>query len=83
MEASAVLAHEYWNEYKKQRIEEHKIKHSNEKRCSGLTNAEWFKTPVRQKKTFSKSKKYAYTRIWSHKSVPTEEGFKSLIIKTK
>ena len=83
MEAAALLAHEYYKEYKRQRIEEHKFKHAHEKRCSGLTNAEWLKTPTRQKTTFSKTKKYAYTRLWNYKSVPTEEGFKSLTIKTK
>jgi hypothetical protein len=83
MEASAVLAHEYYQEYKRQKIEEHKLQHSHEKRCSGLTNKEWFKTPTRQKSTFSKTKKYAYTRLWNHKHVPTEERFNSLTIKVK
>ena len=83
MEASAVLSHEYYKEYKRQKIEEHRLKHAHEKRCSGLTNKEWFTKPTRQKSNFSKVKKFAYTRLWNHKSVPTEEGFKSLIIKTK
>lgn len=83
MEASAVLAHEYWKECKRQRIEEHRLQNINERKCSGLTNKEWFRIPTRQKSTFSKTKRYSYTRLWNHKSVPTEEGYKSLIIKTK
>ena len=82
MEANAILAHEYINKLKKDRVDEHRRLHSTEGPCSGLTYSEW-KLPIRQKKTFSKGKKFACTRLWSYKSVPTEEGFKSLTIKTK
>lgn len=82
MEASAIAALEYCKQLKKQRLELHELNNSNERKCRGLTNYEWFTTPTRQKRTFSKSKKFACTRLWNHKHVSTEEGFKSLTINT-
>jgi len=82
MELEAKLAHEYINQLRKNRVDEHRRLHSTEGPCSGLTYSEW-KLPIRQKTTFSKGKKFASTRLWSYKSVPTEQGFKSLTIKTK
>lgn len=82
MELEARLAHEYIKKIKQNRVDEHRRLHSQERPCSGLTYSEW-KLPTRQKMTFSKSKKFASTRLWSHKSVPTEQGFESLTIKTK
>lgn len=81
MELAARLAHEYCKQVKKDRLEEHRLSNSHERPCSGLTYSEWV-LPTRQKSTFSKSKKFACTRLWSHKSVPTEQGFESLTIKT-
>ena len=81
MEAGAIAALEYCNNLKKIRLDEHRRSNSHERPCSGLTYSEW-KLPIRQKSTFSKSKKFACTRLWSHKSVPTEQGFESLTIKT-
>lgn len=82
MELEARLAHEYMNQVRQNRVDEHRRLHSHERQCSGLTYAEW-KLPVRQKSTFSKGKKFACTRLWSYKSVPTEQGFQSLTIKVK
>lgn len=82
MELEAKLAHEYINQLRKNRVDEHRRLHSTEGPCSGLTYSEW-KLPTRQKTTFSKGKKFASTRLWSYKSVPTEQGFESLTIKTK
>lgn len=82
MELEARLAHEYIKQLKKNRVDEHRRLNSHERPCSGLTYSEW-KLPTRQKTTFSKGKKFASTRLWSYKSVPTEQGFKSLTIKTK
>lgn len=81
MEAAAQLAHDYMKQVKQNRVDEHRHLHSHERRCGGLTYSEW-KLPVRQKTTFSKGKKFASTRLWSYNSVPTEDGFKSLTIKT-
>jgi hypothetical protein len=80
MSPEATVAHEYWKEYKKQRISQHKDANKNEKPCSGLTSKEWNLMSIRQKSTFSKGKRYSYTRLWNHRSVPTEQGFKSLTI---
>lgn len=82
MEASAIAALEYCKQVKKDRLEEHRLSNLNERKCRGLTYSEW-KLPIKQKSTFSKGKKFACTRLWSHKSVPTEQGFESLIIKTR
>jgi hypothetical protein len=82
MEASAIAALEYCKQLKKQRLELHELKNSNEKKCRGLTDREWFINPTRQKRTFSKGKRFAYTRLWNHKHVSTEQGFESLTIKT-
>jgi hypothetical protein len=81
MELAMQEAHDYMKAYRANRLEEHKSKNSNEKKCSGLTNREWFITSTRQKNTFSKSKKFSYTRLWNHKHVSTEQGFESLTIK--
>jgi hypothetical protein len=81
MEAKAVLVHEYMLNLKRQRFINHRIASSKDGPCSGLSFSEW-KLPVRQKNTFSKSKRYACTRLWNHKHVPTSQGFKSLTIKT-
>lgn len=83
MEAAAVQALEYCKRHKQNRIDEHRHLHSHEKRCSGLTNKEWFQSITKQKTTFSKGKKFASTRLWNHNHVPTEEGLLSLKIKIK
>jgi hypothetical protein len=83
MEAAAVIAHEYIKNLKRDRINEHRRLNSQERRCSGLTNSEWFRLPTRQKSTFSKSKKFACTRLWNYKHVSTEQGFQSLTINIK
>jgi hypothetical protein len=83
MELSAILALEYCKKHKKKIIDEHRRLNSQERQCSGLTNSEWNKVITRQKTTFSKSKKFACTRLWSHNRVPTQDGIESLIIKTK
>lgn len=76
MEASAIIAHEYINQLKKERLIEHQLKNSMEKPCKGLTNREWFVNATRQKSTFSKSKKFSCTKLWSHHHVPRGEEFK-------
>jgi hypothetical protein len=83
MEAKAQQAHEYMKAYRAHRLKQHKIKNYDERRCKGLTNREWFVNATKQKSTFSKSKKFSYTRLWNHKHVSTEQGFESLTIKTK
>jgi hypothetical protein len=83
MEASAMIAHEYVNQLKKERLIEHKIKNSQEQQCKGLTNYEWFKNSTRQKSTFSKSKKFSCTRLWTHNYVPRGEEFNQVTFKTK
>lgn len=81
MDIEATLAHEYIKQLKQNRVDEHRRLNSAEGHCSGLTYSEW-KLPIRQKTTFSKGKKFASTRLWNYKSVPTEQGFESLTIKT-
>lgn len=82
MEAGAIAALKYCNNIKSIKLDEHRRINSAEGHCSGLTYREW-KMPIRQKSTFAKGKKFASTRLWNYKSVPTEQGFKSLTIKIK
>ena len=69
MEAAAVLALEYCNNIRRQRIEQHLVNNSNERKCNGLTTKEYFGVITRQKSTFSKSKKFSCTRLWNHRHV--------------
>ncbi len=69
MEATAIIAMEYCNNIRRQRINQHIVDNSNEKRCSGLTLKEYYNTTTRQKSTFSKSKKFSCTRLWNHRHV--------------
>ena len=81
MAPDALKAHEYWKEYKKNRVQQHKDANVNEKPCSGLNSREWILESVRQKSTFKKSKRFSCNRQWNHLSVPTEQGFLTLTIK--
>jgi len=69
MEATAVAAMDYCNNIRRQRIEQHLVNNTNEKKCSGLTNIEYNSIIIRQKSTFSKSKKFSCTRLWNHRHV--------------
>jgi len=69
MEAAAITAMEYCNGIRRQRIEQHLVNNINEKKCSGLTTREYFSVSIRQKSTFSKSKKFSCTRLWNHRHV--------------
>jgi hypothetical protein len=69
MEQSMVNAMQYMQAIRDKRLEEHREKHSKDKQCSGLTENEWFKVKIRQKSTFSKSRKFAHTRLWNYKNV--------------
>jgi hypothetical protein len=81
MSPEATAAHEYCKQYKKNKLNEHKIAHASERPCSGLTSQEWMLMSVRQKSTFKKSKRFSCNRLWNHLSVPTEQGFLTLTIK--
>lgn len=80
MAPDALIAHEYWKQYKKDRIYNHKMANINERPCSGLNSKEWMLMSIRQKSTFAKGKRFSCTRLWNHRSVPTEQGFLSLTI---
>jgi hypothetical protein len=69
MEAAAVAAMNYCSNIRRQRIEQHLVNNINEKKCSGLTTSEYFRTSVRQKSTFSKGKRFSCTRLWNHRHV--------------
>ena len=81
MAPDALKAHEYCKQYKKNKLNEHKIAHASERPCSGLTSKEWILESVRQKSTFKKSKRFSCNKLWNHLSVPTEQGFLTLTIK--
>jgi hypothetical protein len=82
MEAAALKAHEYIKQLKQDRVNEHRRLNSQERPCSGLNENEWFKVSTRQKMTFSKSKKFAVSRLWNYHHVSTQQGLESLTIKT-
>lgn len=69
MEQSAVLAHEYMRQLKQRRIEEHRKNNECHGSCKGISYSEMVRNPTRQKSRFSKTKKYAYTRLWNYKTV--------------
>jgi hypothetical protein len=69
MEQSAVLAHEYMLKIKQERIKQHKLNAEKDGKCSGITFTEMLRNPTKQKSRFSKTKKYAYTRLWNHKTI--------------
>lgn len=82
MDVEALKAHEYCKQLKQNRVNEHRRLNSHERPCSGLNENEWFKVSTRQKMTFSKSKKFAVSRLWNHNHVSTQQGLESLTIKT-
>jgi hypothetical protein len=82
MEASALKAHEYCKQLKQDRLNEHRRLNFHERPCSGLNDKEWLKAPTRQKMAFSKSKKFAVSRLWNYHHVSTQQGLESLTIKT-
>ena len=69
MERKAILAMEHCKELKRIAIEEHKRSHADERQCRGLSDVEWFKFSIKQKTTFSKSKKFSVTKLWNHNHV--------------
>lgn len=75
MEVAAEMAHEYMRQVRRDRVEQHKNLHQQERGCRGLTNSEWYNTPTKQKSTFSKSKKYSCTKLWSYYHVARGEEF--------
>lgn len=81
MSPEASKAHEYWKQYKKNRVQQHKVDNYKERPCRGLSSKEWMLMSTRQKSTFTKGKKFSCSRLWNHLSVPTEQGFLSLTIK--
>jgi hypothetical protein len=83
MEAAALKAHEYIKQLKQDRVNEHRRLNSQERPCSGLNDKEWLKAPTRQKMAFSKSKKFAVSRLWNYHHVSTQQGLESLTINTK
>jgi hypothetical protein len=69
MEQSAIIAMQQAKEIKDKRLLEHKTLHAGERSCRGLNEQEWFKVSVKQKSTFSKSRKFSHTRLWNYKNV--------------
>jgi hypothetical protein len=50
---------------RRNRARGHRLKHSHEKLCSGLTDNEWNAVVTRQKTSFAKGKSFAYTARWN------------------
>lgn len=69
MEQSMVDALQYMQAIKKQRIQEHLENTSNEKKCRGLNEQEWFRVTTKQKSTFRKSRKFSHTRLWNYRNI--------------
>ena len=83
MEAAALEAHEYCKQLKQNRVNEHRRLNSHEGPCSGLNDREWLKASTRQKMTFSKSKKFAVSRLWNYNHVSPQQKLETLTINTK
>ena len=69
MEQSAIIAMQQAREIKLRRLQEHKERNLGERSCRGLNEQEWFKVSVRQKSTFSKSRKFSHTRLWNYRNI--------------
>ena len=82
MDIEAMKAHEYCKQLKQNRVNEHRRLNSHSGQCSGLNDKEWLKALTRQKMAFSKSKKFAVSRLWNYHHVSTQQGLESLTIKT-
>ena len=54
----------YSLQQKKLRAAEHRRKHAHDGMCSGLTQSEYNRMTVRQKSTFSKSRKFTHNPMW-------------------
>ena len=65
-ETQAVLE---FKQIRARRLSEHRERNKNELGCSGLTDKEWLRSSTKQKQSFRKSKKFAYTRLWNHNKV--------------
>jgi len=65
----------YSLQQKKLRAAEHRRKHAHDGMCSGLTQSEYNRMTVRQKSTFSKSRKFTHNRMWreTHKKFDTKQ----------
>jgi len=65
----------YSLQQKKLRAAEHRRKHAHDGMCSGLTQSEYNRMTVRQKSTFSKSRKFTHNRMWrdTHKKFDVKQ----------
>ena len=54
----------YVEEQKKIRAAEHRRKHAQDGKCSGLTDREYMRYKVDGKKTYSKARKFTHNRMW-------------------
>jgi hypothetical protein len=65
----------YSLQQKKLRAAEHRRKHAHDGVCSGLTQSEYNRMTVRQKSTFSKSRKFTHNRMWrdTHKKFDVQQ----------
>jgi hypothetical protein len=59
----------YVKQARKNRARGHRLKHSHEKLCSGLTDKEWNAVVTKQKSSFAKGKSFAYTARWNDYSI--------------
>ena len=58
----------YVEEQKKIRAAEHRRKHAQDGKCSGLTDREYMRYKVDGKKTYSKARKFTHNRMWKETS---------------
>ena len=57
---------EYSIQQKKLRARGHRLKHTQDGQCSGLTDKEYKKVQTRQKSTFTKARKFTHNRLWNY-----------------
>ncbi len=59
----------YAKKVQQNRASEHRRKHANDGRCSGLTDAEYNRVRISGKKSYSaKARKFTHNRMWKHQS---------------
>ena len=56
----------YSIQQKKLRAAEHRRKHTQDGKCSGLTDKEYNRVQTSQKSTFAKARKFTHNRLWNY-----------------
>ena len=68
----------YAKAQRKIRADEHRRLHLHDGKCSGLTDKEYNRVRVSQKKNFTKFRKFTHNRMWKYKSQHSVKQLKQI-----